>query len=124
MQIEQVCRPMQEELEHKINMIVKEFTDAFTLRFNELALTDEETQSRIDASYLVNKVILPNEVRTRLGRPPIEGGDVPLDLNSQDASETKTDAKGTRARDKERTVNTSDKSNTARNPQGEGRKQD
>ena len=121
---EQVCRPMQEELEHKINMIVKEFTDAFTLRFNELALTDEETQSRIDASYLVNKVILPNEVRTRLGRPPIEGGDVPLDLNSQDASETKTDAKGTRARDKERTVNTSDKSNTARNPQGEGRKQD
>jgi hypothetical protein len=114
---------MQEELEHKLNFIIKEFTDAFLLRFNELALTDEETQSRIDSSYLVNKVILPNEVRSRMGRAPIEGGDIPLELKPQQASEAITDGKGTRARDQERTVNTSDKSNTARNAQGEGRKQ-
>ena len=120
---EQVCRPMQEELEHKLNFIVKEFTDAFVIRFNELALTDEETQSRIDASYLVNKVILPNEVRAQKGLAPIEGGDVPLELKPQDASEKITDGKGTRSRDQERTVNTSDKSGTARNAQGEGRKQ-
>ena len=121
---EQVCRPMQEELEYKINKIISEFTDAFDLRFNELALTDEETQSRIDAAYLVNKVILPNEVRSRLGKPPIEGGDEPLDLNAQDASETKTDAKGTRARDKDRNLNAPDKMGGGRNPQGEGRKQE
>lgn len=120
---EQVCRPMQEELEHKLNFIIKEFTDAFLIRFNELALTDEETQSRIDASYLVNKVVLPNEVRSRMGRAPIEGGDVPLELKPQQASEAITDGKGTRTRDQERTVNTSDKNGTARNAQGEGRKQ-
>jgi len=121
---EQVCRPMQEELEYKINKIIAEFTDAFVLRFEELALTDEETQSRIDSAYLVNKVILPNEVRSRIGKPPIEGGDVPLDLNPQDAAETKTDAKGTRTRDQERNLNSSDKMGSGRNPQGEGRKQD
>ena len=119
---EQVCRPMQEELEYKLNKIMSEFTDAFVLRFEELALTDEETQSRIDASYLVNKVMLPNEVRQRMGRAPIEGGDEPLDLNAQDKAETITQEKGTRARDKERSLNAPDKSGGGRNPQGEGRK--
>jgi hypothetical protein len=121
---EQVCRPMQEELEHKINFIIKEYTDAFMLRFNELALTDEETQSRIDASYLVNKVVLPNEVRSRMGRAPIEGGDVALELKPQQASEMATDAKGTRARDQKRTLNAPDKMSGGRNPQGEGRQQE
>ena len=121
---EQVCRPMQEELEYKLNKIISEFTDAFVLRFEELALTDEETQSRIDSAYLVNKVILPNEVRARIGKPPIEGGDVPLDLNAQDKAETVTDAKGTRARDKDRNLNAPDKMGGGRNPQGEGRKQE
>ena len=120
---EQVCRPMQEELEHKLNLIMREFTDAFVLRFNELALTDEETQSRIDSSYLVNKVILPNEVRSRMGKAPIEGGDVPLELKAQDVAEIKTDAQGTRARDKERNLNAPDKMGGGRNAQGEGRKQ-
>ena len=44
-------------------------------------------------------------------------------IDAQDAAEKVTDGKGTRARDQQRAVNTSDKSNTARNPQGEGRKQ-
>jgi len=121
---EQVCRPMQEELEHKLNLIIKEFTDAFVLRFNELALTDEETQSRIDSAYLVDKVILPNEVRQRMGLAPISGGDEPLDLNAKDGAEMKMQEKGTRARDQERKVNAPDKTNSARNAQGEGRKQD
>lgn len=121
---EQVCRPMQEELEYKLNKIMAEFTDAFEIRFEELALTDEETQSRIDSSYLVNKVVLPNEVRQRKGLAPIQGGDIPLDLNAQDVAEIKTDTKGTRARDKERTLNAPDKMGDARNAQGEGRKQE
>ena len=29
---EQVCRPMQEILEHKVNKLVKELTDAFELK--------------------------------------------------------------------------------------------
>jgi PBSX family phage portal protein len=120
---EQVCRPMQEELEHKLNKLMAEFTDAFVIRFNELALTDEETQSRIDAAYLVNKVVLPNEVRQRMGKAPIEGGDVPLELKPQDSAEKITQEKGTRARDQERNLNAPDKMGTARNAQGEGRKQ-
>jgi PBSX family phage portal protein len=121
---EQVCRPMQEELEYKLNKIIAEFTDAFTLRFNELALTDEETQAKIDSAYLVNKVILPNEVRSRMGRAPIEGGDEPLDLNAKDGQEAIVSAKGTRQRDKDRNLNSPDSSGGGRNPQGEGRQQE
>ena len=37
--------------------------------------------------------------------------------------QVKTDAKGTRQRDKDRSLNAPDKSGGGRNPQGEGRKQ-
>lgn len=120
---EQVCRPMQEELEHKLNLIIKEFTDAFLIRFEELALTDEETMSRIDDTYLKDKVILPNEVRARKGLAPIQGGDEPLELKPQQASEAITAGKGTRQRDQKRKLNAPDKQGEARNPQGEGRQQ-
>ena len=118
---EQVCRPMQEILEHKVNKLVKEITDAFELRFEELSLVDEETQSRIDDVYLKDKVILPNEVRNRKGLAPIEGGDEPLELKPQQEAEIRM--KGNRERDQKRQVNAPDKMGTARNAQGEGRKQ-
>jgi len=121
---EQVCRPMQEELEHKVNMIIREFTDAFTLRFNELALTDEETQSRIDDRYLKDQVITPNEVRSRKGMAPLSGGDEVIDLTGKDASEALTSAKGTRERDQNRVLNAPDKMGSGRNPKGEGRTQE
>ena len=120
---EQVCRPMQVELEHKINLLIKEFTDAFKLKFNELALTDEETQSRIDDRYLKDKVILPNEVRARKGLAPLSGGDVPLELKPEQASEANTQATGSRERDQNRVLNAPDKMGTGRNPKGEGRSQ-
>jgi PBSX family phage portal protein len=120
---EQVCRPMQEDLEYKINKIVKEFTDAFELRFEELSLTDEETMARIDDTYLKDKVILPNEVRARKGLAPIEGGDKPLELKPQEAADAVADQKGTRERDQQRNLNAPDKQGDARNAQGEGRKQ-
>ena len=120
---EQVCRPMQEVLEYKVNKVIKDFTDMFELRFEELSLVDEETQSRIDDAYLKDKVILPNEVRSRKGLAPIEGGDDPLELKPQQVAEAGAQARGSRARDQKRTVNASDKMGTARNPQGEGRKQ-
>ena len=120
---EQVCRPRQEELEFKINLLIKEFTDAFTLRFNELALTDEETQSRIDDRYLKDQVILPNEVRARKGLAPISGGDKVLILNPKEASDTMSDHSGNKTRDQERTLGANDKMGQSRNPKGEGRAQ-
>ena len=119
---EQVCRPNQEYIEKKLERIISEMTDAFKLRFNELTLTDEETQSRIDEIYLRDQVILPNEVRLRMGKAPREGGDEPLDLNAQKA-EAKAQAGQTRQRDQARAANVTDKAGEARNPQGEGKKQ-
>jgi HK97 family phage portal protein len=117
---EQVCRPMQEELEYKLNKLISEFTDAFMLRFEELSLTDEETMARIDDTYLKDKVILPNEVRSRKGLAPIEGGDDPLELKPQQAADVRMD--GNRERDTQRNLNAPDKSGGGRNAQGEGRK--
>ena len=117
---EQVCRPRQEELEYKINKIIGEITDAFVLRFNELALTDEETQSRIDDRYLKDQVILPNEVRARKGLPPIATGDTVLVLNPKDVGDAKSDASGNKTRDQNRTLNAPDKMGTTRNAKGEG----
>jgi hypothetical protein len=111
---------MQEELEYKLNKLISEFTDAFMLRFEELSLTDEETMARIDDTYLKDKVILPNEVRSRKGLAPIEGGDDPLELKPQQAADVRMD--GNRERDTQRNLNAPDKSGGGRNAQGEGRK--
>lgn len=119
---EQVCKPNQQYLEERINKFVKEITDAFVLKFNELTLTDEETQSRIDEVYLRNKVIVPNDVRSRKGIAPRPGGDEPIELKPQQASEARTQMTGNRERDQKRTTNAPDIQGEARNPKGEGRK--
>jgi hypothetical protein len=121
---EQVCRPRQEELEFKINLIIKEFTDAFVLRFNELALTDEETQSRIDDRYLKDQVITPNEVRSRRGMAPLQGGDDVLIINPKVAQDAASDANGNKTRSQDRVLNAPDKMGNGRNPKGDGRTQD
>ncbi len=118
---EQVTRPAQDELEIQINKVIREFTDAFSLRFNELTLTDELSQSQIDQIYLVNKTLLPNEIRTRMGLPPIDSGDSPLELKPQDAAEAKAQAGDTRTRDQARSAKVSEQDG-GRNPKGTGRK--
>jgi PBSX family phage portal protein len=118
---EQVCRPTQDFVEDKVNMIIKEFTDVFVLRFNELTLTDEDTQSKIDERYLRTQVLMPNDVRSRKGLPPRPGGDGPLVLNAQAQAEQRTQTNGNRRRDQERSANSPDQSGEARNPKGEGR---
>jgi len=120
---EQVCRPAQEYIEHKIKKVIAEITDMFTLRFNELTLTDEETQARIDDVYLKDQVIVPNDVRLRKGLPPRAGGDTPLVIGPKDAAEQKAQENGTRQRDQKRKINAPDTQGDARNPQGEGRTQ-
>jgi PBSX family phage portal protein len=120
---EQVCRPAQEYIEHKLKKVISEITDAFRLEFNELTLTDEETQARIDDVYLKDQVIVPNDVRLRKGLPPRSGGDDPLVIGAKDAAEQKTQENGTRDRDQKRKINAPDTQGEARNPKGEGRTQ-
>ena len=117
---EQVCRPAQENLEKKLNKIVNEMTDALEIKFNELSLTDEDTQSKIDERYLRFQVITPNEIRIRKGMVPREGGDEVVDLAAQ-AAEIKAEAMNSRTRDQERSANSPDNSGEGRNSKGDGR---
>jgi len=121
---EQVCRPAQDILEKKLNKMISEMTDALTLKFNELTLTDEDTQSKIDERYLRMQVITPNEVRIRKGMVPIDGGDNVVELKPQQQSEIRTQANGNRLRDQNRKSNSPDLSGEGRNAQGDGRQVD
>jgi PBSX family phage portal protein len=120
---EQVARPAQRNLEKTINKIVREKTDMLMLKFNELTLTDEQAQSQIDERYLRTQVVVPNEIRQRLGLPVREGGSEPVLISPQQRAEMLAQTRGTRERDRERTDNASDSSSTTsgRNPGGEGR---
>jgi PBSX family phage portal protein len=120
---EQVCRPEQRILEKKLNKMVKEITDVFTLKLNELSLTDEDTQSKIDERYLRLGTYVPNEVRARQGLPGIKGGDKQIEMSPQVKAEQATQASGNRLRDQQRTANSTDSasSTNTRNAQGAGR---
>jgi lipopolysaccharide export system protein LptA len=104
--------------------MIAEMTDALTLKFNELTLTDEDTQSKIDERYLRMQVITPNEVRIRKGMVPIDGGDNVVELKPQQQSEIRTQANGNRLRDQNRQSNSPDQSGEGRNAQGDGRQVD
>lgn len=121
---EQVCRPAQRILEKKINKIISELTNVVTLRFNELELSDENTQSQIDERYLRNQVLTPNEVRARKGLPGLEGGDKVIELKAQQKADQRANAGKTRARDSERSANQSDSQHDSegRNAKGDGRR--
>jgi PBSX family phage portal protein len=122
---EQVSRPTQKNIEKVITRIIKEQTDMFKFKLNELSLTDENTQSQIDERYLRMQVIVPNEVRDKMRLPMRDGGDKPVDLKAQTGAEQTAQASGSRARDQQRTNNSTDSTATAtgRNPKGEGRTQ-
>lgn len=120
---EQVCRPAQENLEKKLNKVIEEMTDALKIKFNELTLTDEDTQSKIDERYLRFQVLTPNEIRLRMGLVPRDGGDEPVDLQAQ-AAEVKAQALQSRTRDQNRSANSPDKSGEGRNAKGDGRQVD
>ena len=120
---EQVCRPAQDILEKKLNRLISEMTDALEIKFNELTLTDEDTQSKIDERYLRFQVLTPNEIRLRMGLVPRDGGDEPVDLQAQ-AAEVKAQALQSRTRDQNRSANSPDKSGEGRNAKGDGRQVD
>ena len=121
---EQVCRPAQMILEKKVNKIFEEKTDALSLKFNELTLTDEDTQSKIDERYLRMQVITPNEVRIRKGMIPLDGGDDVIELKGPAKAEQTSVAGNTRQRSQDRQATTPDISGEGRSAKGDGRQVD
>lgn len=120
---EQVCAPEQRILEKKLNVIIKELTDAFELKLNEMTLTDADVQAKIDDIYIKNGTWLSNEVRARQGKQGIPGGNKRVDLNAKTppAASQNNDANANRQRDTTRQANATDSRGNARNPKGEGR---
>lgn len=124
---EQVCAPEQRKVEKKFNRIIKEFTDAFEFKLNEMSLTDANTQSQIDERMVKNGIWLANEVRVRDGKPTIEGGNERVNPNKpapgSPAAQARADTTASRERDSQRTANSPDTQGEARQPKGEGRVQ-
>jgi PBSX family phage portal protein len=120
---EQVSRPAQGHLNKVIGKIIKEKTDILELKFNELTLTDEITQSQILERYVKTQVMMPNEAREAIGLPQHPDGDAPFEMSPRQATDARANLSGNRARDTERTNSQSDgpATTTGRNPQGEGR---
>jgi PBSX family phage portal protein len=120
---EQVSRPAQGHLNKVINKIIKEKTDVLELKFNELTLTDEITQSQILERYVKTQVMMPNEAREAIGLPQHPDGDTPFEMSPRQATDARANSAGNRARDTERNNSQSDgpATTTGRNPQGEGR---
>jgi hypothetical protein len=118
---EQVTRPEQDKLEKRLNRIVAEFTDMFTMQLNEMSLTDEDKQSQIEERLVRMKIKVPNESREKLGLPPMDGGDETVDLKSQQAAEQTAQAMNSRTRDQERSSQATDGKSEPRSPKGQGR---
>jgi PBSX family phage portal protein len=120
---EQVSRPAQGHLNKVISKIIKEKTDILELRFNELTLTDEITQSQILERYVKTQVMMPNEAREAIGLPQHPDGDTPFIMSPRQATDAAANLAGNRQRDSERANSQSDgtATTTGRNPQGEGR---
>ena len=117
----QVVEPEQMIIEKKLNKIVGERTDAFTLKLREMSLFDELTQAKIDQVYLMQSTIVPNEVRARWGMPAIEGGDKTVQQSTQEQAEKQAQATQSRTRDQVRSANATDSVGEGRNTKGEGR---
>jgi PBSX family phage portal protein len=121
---DQVCAPLQEQIEKAINKIVKEKTDVVKLSFNQVSLIDEIAQSQIYDTYVKDQVLVPNEVREAIGYPQRDGGDEPVQLSPRQAADAKGNMQGNKSRDQERKNNQSDGPGavTGRNPKGQGSK--
>lgn len=121
---EQVCRPEQANLEKKLNRVIKELSDAFIIKLNEMTLTDDKTQSDMDVNMVKNGISTANEVRVRRGMPAVKGGEKLVDLNKPAPGSTSAQSKNNtkpRSRDTERSAKASDSQGKARAPKGEGR---
>lgn len=117
---EQVCAPEQKIFEKKMNRIIAELSDALEIKFNEMTLTDADTQSKIDERNVKAGIWLPNEPRVRDGKPAIPGGNERVDLNAK-SSQLRSEETTVRERDSRRSSGATDSNGESRNPKGEGR---
>lgn len=117
---EQVTKPMQSRMEKKINKILHTYTDMFDFKFNELSLSDEDTQSKIHERYLKTKVHTPDEIRAMRGYPSIPGGDKVIELSARQAADSAANIRQNRERDSERSANAKDQAGEGRNEAGAG----
>lgn len=117
---EGVCRPEQKVFEKKFGKVIREITDSFIFKLNELTLTDEDTQSKIDERYLRWQVLVPNEIRARAGMTGLKGGDKVVDPAKMKA-EMQAQAMQSRTRDAERSAGATDSAGEGRNAKGDGR---
>ena len=119
---EQVARPAQANLAKMINKLLREKTDIFEFKFNELTLTDEIAQSQILERYVKTQVMTPNEARESLGLPQRNGGDEVFSMSPRQSTDARANLAGNRQRDTERANEQSDSPATleGRNAQGEG----
>ena len=72
---DQISTPEQRRWSKKVSRMIKELTEFWLFAFNEMSLTDEDTQSKIDERSVRNSIEKPNEIRARKGLPAIEEGD-------------------------------------------------
>lgn len=139
---DQVSTPEQRRWSKKISGIIKELTEAWLFKLNEMSLTDEDTQSKIDERSVRNSIELPNEIRARKGLPALENGDETVVDQAKEQAEqeqalaaktakdqlaaqqahAKQEANGNTSRDAERSAASSTTNAQGRNPKGEGRR--
>lgn len=140
---DQISTPEQRRWSKKISRIIKELTEAWIFKFNEMSLTDEDTQSKIDERNVRNSIEKPNEIRARKGMPAMKEGDKTVVDHSKEEQEQaaavaektasdqlaaqeahgKQKTNGDGARGAERSAASSTTSSEGRNPKGEGRRQ-
>lgn len=120
---ESVSRPEQQIFEKKFNKVIKELNSAVELKLNELSLTDEDTQSKIDEREVRMGIQVPDEVRSKKGQAPRPDGKgkEPWQANSQQAAEQKAQSTKSRTRDSERSAGATDSAGEGRNAKGDGR---
>ena len=114
---DQVCRPIQRDLEQALVPLILEYSDMIKLVFNEMNIVDETQQASIFQSYVLAGIMTKNEVRERLGLPIIEGLDDTVEADVPDSVVQ---------RETERAAQQSDGPSSAqgRNPKGAGAKED
>lgn len=120
---ESVARPEQEIFEKKFARIIKEKSPWVTFKLNELSLTDEDTQSKIDERDVRMGIKVPDEVRSVKGQGPRPDGEgnKPWQANSQQAAEQKAQSTQSRTRDSQRSAGATDSAGQGRNAKGDGR---
>lgn len=108
----QVCGPDQVVIEKKLNRIVKEFTDLFSLELSKLDLIDDDIKSRVHDRYLRTAVLTPNEVRQDLNMAPLDGGAEVLPYPTQVKKDTDEKALDLQEKQIDESIKTNDKKPT------------